>query len=137
MSQKRKSGVSNSGLRSPKPVVVVLKKKKRPRPGSRACREVRQYQLSSDFLIPRKTLDRLIRLRLLQHTDEPKLDQGAKDALQWDLEYIMCDVLMNTRKRAELLGRKTCTAQHLTDTIKDNERYIGSFVPADTTGVEP
>ncbi len=120
--------------RSAKVKPVVLK---RPRPGSRACREVRSYQLTSDFLIPRKTLDRLIRLRLRLHTDEPKLDQGAKDALQWDLECVVCDVLRTTRKRAELLGRKTCTAQHLTDTIKDTERYIGSFIPANTTGVEP
>ena len=82
-------------------------------------------------------MDRLIRRHLHQYTREPKLDQAAKDALQWDLECIICDVLGQTRKRAELLGRKTCTAQHLADTIKDNRRFLGSFVAANAAGVEP
>lgn len=113
------------------PAVLI---KKRPRPGSRATKEVRRYERSADYLIPRKTFDRAIRRILLQYTDEPKLDQGAKDALQWDLESVIGDVLGRTQDRAELLGRKTCTAKHLDDTTKD-DRYIGSFVPAFTEGL--
>lgn len=128
------SGKAKNKKRSPKVASAIQKKRPKPRPGSRAVREVRDYQRTFGFLIPLKTFDRAIRLQLRQYTEEPKLDKGAREALQWDLENTICDVLIRTRERARLLGRKTCTAQHLLDTIKD-DRYTGSFGPPNTAGL--
>lgn len=113
---------------------TVPMKGKRPKPGSRAVKEVRHYQLSAGYLIPRKTFERRVRAILLEYTDDPKLDQGAKDTLQWDLENVIEAVMRRARDRAETLNLKTCTPKHLEAIVKD-DMYIGSFVPACTEGI--
>lgn len=109
---------------------IKKKKKRKAKPGSKAYKEVKLYQKGTGNLIPRAAVKRIIRSIMKEHVGEPKMTKELIDLIQWDAELFVCGVLRATKERAELSGRKTCTAKHLADVI-NQRHYIGCLEPAD------
>ncbi len=115
-------------------VKPAIKKKRKAKPCYRACQEVRQYQKGTGNLIARAAVKRMIRSIMAESMSEPKMTKNAIDILQWDVESFMCAILRDAKERAELSGRKTCTAEHLKSGA-EQRHYIGCLQPADMKGL--
>lgn len=69
------------------------RKVRRWRPGTVALREVRKYQQSTDFLIPRAPFRRLVKEIVLNVKDSIRVSTSAVDALQEATEAYITGVL--------------------------------------------
>jgi histone H3 len=77
-----------------------VKKPHRYRPGTVALREIRKYQKSTELLIPRTAVARLIREISQDYKTDLRFQASAINALHEALEYHMIELFENTNLSA-------------------------------------
>ena len=104
-----KKSVDNSKTKEEAPG-GVKKRTHRWKPGTVALREIRRYQKSTDNLIPRAPMNRLIdeiATDMLPSSSGIRFKAEARDALHLAAEDYLTSILNNTNKLA--IGRKAKT----------------------------
>ncbi|OQO02102.1 histone H3 [Cryoendolithus antarcticus] len=103
----RKAAARNNTARTTGTVKVA----RRTKPGTLALREIRQYQLNTELLMPKLPFERLIReiLQDLGHTDW-RIQEGALGALQEATEAYLVNIFEQTLLSA-IHGRRVTVQQ--------------------------
>ena len=95
------------------------KVKRRLRPGVKALREIRQYQRSTDVLLPRAPLQRVIKEITAKYFPEARYSYGAIDAIQQCVESYMIGLFEDTQlcaihaKRATVMTKDMRLARRI------------------------
>lgn len=76
------AGVTPEHIEAAARVLTKHRRKRRVRSGTRALREIRQYQKSTDFLVPKASMRRLLAELIREHKDDGRLTKGALAALR-------------------------------------------------------
>ena len=82
-------------------------RKRRTRPGVVALREIKRYQRSTDTLLPRATLQRVIREITSKYLPDARYSYGAIDAVHQCVESYMVGLFEDTNLCAIHAKRKT------------------------------
>jgi histone H3/H4 len=99
---------------------VVARKKRRWKAGTVATREIRQLQLTTDLVIPRRSFQRFVR-EIIQNRDVfsasrrvKRITMGALESLQEATEAFVSEAIGNAQIIcAEMGGKKTLTVEGL------------------------
>ena len=83
------------------------KAKRRTRPGAKALREIKMYQRSTDTLLPRAALQRVIKEITAKYYPEARYSYGAIDAVQQCVESYMVGLFEDTQLCAVHAKRMT------------------------------
>ena len=83
------------------------KRKYRLHPGTKALREIKKMQKSTNTLLPRASFQRLVREILQDRSSVIHMRPTATDALQQAAEQYIVDLLKSSNKYAIHAGRKT------------------------------
>ena len=83
------------------------KAKRRTRPGAKALREIRMYQRSTDVLLPRAALQRVIKEITIKYFPDARYSYGAIDAVQQCVESYMVGLFEDTQLCAVHAKRAT------------------------------
>ncbi len=89
------------------------KTKRRTRPGAKALREIRMYQRSTDVLLPRAALQRVIKEITTKYFPEARYSYGAIDAVQQCVESYMVGLFEDTQLCAVHAKRATVMAKDM------------------------
>jgi len=84
-----------------------MKRKHRFRPGTVALRQIRMYQKSTAHLLPRMSLERVLREIVSEQFPECRMTRKSVDALQEAAEAFMVDVFTDASKIQVNDGRVT------------------------------
>ena len=83
------------------------KAKRRTRPGKKALREIKMYQRSTDTLLPRAALQRVIKEITQRYFPDARYSYGAIDAVQQCVESYMIGLFEDTQLCAVHAKRMT------------------------------
>ena len=89
------------------------KTKKRARPGKKALREIKMYQRSTNTLLPRATLQRVIKEISSKYFPDARYSYGAIDAVQQCVESYMIGLFEDTQLCAVHAKRMTCMTKDM------------------------
>ena len=108
-----------------------IKKPHKWRPGTVARRECRKFQKNgadgTRFLVPKTSIERRIRDRVAEHSDDVRLQADALQAFQSSVEALMVDIFSKTGELTVMRKQKTisrenfrfCTKLYLKDYVAD------------------
>ena len=82
-------------------------KKRRTRPGAKALREIKRYQKSTDTLVPRAALQRIIKEISSKYLPDARYSYGAIDAVHQCVESYMVGLFEDTNLCAIHAKRST------------------------------
>lgn len=96
--------------------VPIQKKVRRWRPGTVALREIRKFQKSTELLIPRAHIERIIRENIAKYaegTNVSYLSQKATEALHHAVEDFINDVMKKSLEMMFICKKKGLHKQHI------------------------
>ena len=104
------------------------KKKRRRRAGTRALREIRKYQRSTELLLPKKSFQRLVKEVAQDYKNDLRFQSIAVAALQEAAEYFLVNLFEDTNLCAIHGTRVTIKAKdmQLAWRIKSGEGGLGA-----------
>ena len=93
--------------RKDKITTTTTKKKRRYRPGTKALREIRKYQKSTDLLIKKLPFQRLVKEVSQNYRTDIRFQSSAIECLQEACEYYLIGLFMDTNLCAIHANRVT------------------------------
>ncbi len=113
---KRKQAVPRRSKKAPQATKTLVngeKKKHRFRPGTVALREIRNMQRSTDLLIPRQPMRRLIRELAGEQRSNIRMTKDAVESLHVAAEAFITDLFSSGMYMAVFAGRKSLELKDL------------------------
>lgn len=119
----------------------LLKKKRKLHPGTKALREIRRYQKTTDCLLKKQPVNRLIRETIQSFNEEFRLQKRASNAVHEALETFLVSYFRQTNMIAIAANKKTVLPRHwkyLYDIhrITNPESILSQMSSADADNVE-
>jgi histone H3/H4 len=92
-------------------LLQMLRKNRRAKPGQKAVREIKRYQKSDKFMLPRTSFQRLVREIGQQFKTNLNWSSDSMEALQVASEAYLTDVFVDADLCARHAGRETLLAK--------------------------
>lgn len=107
---------------------IIIRKKRRWRPGTVARREVKKAQQSTDLLIPRASFERQARsaaARRLPDDESPRFSKEAIEVLQEAAEAYIIELFTDA---------DICRMHRNRETLKDKDLSLARYLRRDAVG---